>query len=419
MIDAPVVPELLIQVFVAIATGGLIGLERQRRPERKYAGLRTLAILCGAGPIAVFVGEQGGLPAVLAIYLGLAAAFALAVLYIRLSVADESDDLGLTTSVTVFLVALLGVLVGYGQLFISTSVAIVLVVLLAEKERLHGYVEGVTDRELQDSLKLAALAFILYPIVPAEPIDPFEVLVLREVLLFAIFVLLIEFVSYVLMRRLGGSKGLAITGLLAGGANSFATAGVLARMTTRSRDTLDAASAALLLATVSMIVRNVGIAAALAFGLFWLLWQPAVAMIVVAVAIAALLWRRGEIYERFDLDVDSPLSLAAAAKFSLAYAGILLGSVLAESLFGDFGLYATAFAGGLVSSAAVSVTAATVFNDGGVAPTQAAGMVVLGISASLLAKIVLVEVISGQMRRKATIPMILIGVVGVVVFVLV
>ncbi len=415
MLDVISVPELLAKVLVAIATGGLIGLERERQPTRKFAGLRTLALLCGAGPIVVAIGDQEGHPAFVGAYLGLAGAFALFIVYVRLSLTDE--DVGLTTSVTVFLVALLGVLVGYGWFFESTSIAIVLVFLLAEKERLHRYVRGVSDQELRASLKLGAVVFILYPIAPTDPIDPLGVLIPREVLLFVIFVLLIEFVSYVSMRQLGGSKGLAVTGLLAGGANSFATAGVLARMATQSRDAVDAVSAAVLLATLSMILRNVGIATVLAVGLFWTLWQPAVVMAALCVGVAAVLWYHGETPDHFDFALESPLSLTAAAKFAVAYAAILLVSVLAEAFFGELGLYATAFAGGLVSSAAVSVTAATVFNQGGIGAEQAAGMVVLGILASLTTKIILLEVISGRLRSKAAVPMVLVGAIGVVTFV--
>ncbi|MCU4751374.1 MgtC/SapB family protein [Halobacteria archaeon AArc-curdl1] len=415
MIDVVSVPELLVKVLIAIATGGLIGLERERRPERKFAGLRTLALLCGAGPVTVAVGQQAGYPVIVGLYLGLAAGFALLIAYVRFSLTE--GDVGLTTSVTVFLVALLGLLVGYGLFFESTAITIVLVVLLAEKERLHRYVEGVSDQEFLDSLKLGAVVFILYPVVPTDPVDPFGVVVPREVLLFAIFVLLIEFVSYVSMRRIGGSKGLAVTGLLAGGANSFATAGVLARMATQSREILDATAAALLLASVSMIVRNVGIAVVLATGLFWSLWQPAMVMIGVAGTIVAILWHRDDGHEEFEFEIDSPFSFVAAAKFSLAYVTILLVSVFAEAVLGAFGLYATAFAGGLASSAAVSVTAATVFNEGAIGIEQAAGMVMLGIAASLTSKIVLVELISGQLRSKAVVPMALLAVVGLVVFV--
>jgi len=412
------VPTLLVQVLIAIATGGLIGLERERLPERKYAGLRTLALLCGAGPVVVYVGKlEGGLAMLglfVGIYLGLTAAVALSVVYIRYSL-DEAD-IGFTTSITVFLVGLLGILVGYERYFESTSIAIITVLLLAERERLHGYVEGLSDQELRDSLMLGALVFILYPILPSEPIDPYEAVVLQDVLLFAIFVLLIQFASYVSMAKLGGSRGLAVTGLLAGGANSFAAAGVLARLANQSRDAVTAASFALLLATSTMILRNVGIAVVLAFPLLWALLGPTLAMGLVTLGAAALVWRDGDTHEEFDIALESPFSFQAAAKFSAAYVGILLLSVSGETVAGQVGLYATAFAGGLVSSAAVSVTAATVFNAGSAGVDAAAGMVVFGIVASLTSKIALVEWVNRDMRYSATLPMAVVGVVGLVLY---
>lgn len=414
------IPDLLVQVVLATAIGALIGLERERRPTRKYAGLRTLALLCGSAPVVVFVAEaadtSGAVPVLIGLYLFLALALALGVVYVRLSLQDE--DIGFTTSVTVFLVALLGLLVGYEFYLEATSIAIVATILLAERDRLHGYVDSLTDAELRDSLKLGALMFVLFPILPAEPIDPYGILVLRDVLLFAILVLLIEFASYITMRQVGGSTGLAMTGLLAGGANSFAAAGVLARIGTRSRAALDAAAFALLLATASMIVRNTGIAVVLAVGVFAVIIWPALAMVVVTLASAAVLWYTGDTTEAITIDVDSPFSFVAAAKFAAAYVGILLISVGAEQTIGEAGLYASAFAGGLVSSAAVAVTAATVFNDGGVGVTGAVGMVVLGIVASLTAKIALVWAINAEMRRKAIVPLVAIGIAGVGTFLL-
>lgn len=416
------IPPLLVQVAIAIATGGLIGLERERLPARKFAGLRTLALLCGAGPVAVSLGRLEGepalLPVFLAAYLGLAITIAAGVVYVRFELAD-GENIGFTTSVTVFLVGLLGVLIGFERYFESTSIAILTVLLLAERERLHGYVDSLTDQELQDSLKLGALVFILYPILPAEPVDPYGVVVLRDVLLFAIFVLLIQFASYISMGQLGGSKGLALTGLLAGGANSFAAAGVLARLASQSRDALTPASFALLLATASMVIRNVGLAVVLAAPLFWAVWEPAAGMLVVTVGAATVVWVHGETHEEFDIDLETPFSFMAAAKFSVAYVAILLVSVLAETVAGDAGLYVTAFAGGLVSSAAVSVSAATVFSEGSVALEPAAGMVVVGISASLVSKIALVEFVNSEMRSQGAVPMALVGVAGLAVFFLV
>ena len=415
------VPTLLVQVVVAIATGGLIGLERERLPARKYAGLRTLALLCGAGPVVVYVGQLDGSSAILGLFLGiyliLAAAVALSVVLIRFSL--EEADIGFTTSVTVFLVGLLGVLIGYERYFESTSIVIIAVLVLAERDRLHRYVDSLSDQELLDTLKLGALVFILYPILPSEPIDPYDAVVLQDVLLFVIFVLLIQFAAYLSMAQLGGSRGLAVTGLLAGGANSFAAAGVLARLAKQSREAVTAASFALLLATLTMILRNVGIAVALAYPILWTVSAPAAVMVAVTLTAAGLVWWNGETHEEFDIDLDSPFSFRAAAKFSVAYIAILLVSVGGEEVAGDIGLYATAFAGGLISSAAVSVTAATVLSNGGVGAQAAAGMVLLGIAASLTSKIVLVEWINDEMRSRAAVPMVLIGLAGLGTFLVV
>lgn len=407
------IPDLLVQVAIAIATGALIGLERERRTERKFAGLRTMALLSAAGPIIVEIARIEGQPLLIGIYLALAIGLAFAIVTIRFLLYGEG--MGFTTSVTVFLVALLGLLIGYDRIIESTAIAIAVVLILSERERLHGYVDSLTDVELRDSLKLGALVFILYPILPGEAIDPFGIVIPQEVLLFAIFVLLIEFCSYIMMRQFGGSKGLAVTGLLAGGANSFAAAGVLARLANRSREALTAASFALLLATLAMIIRNVGIAVVLAVELAELLWQPALVMGGLTLASAAVLWHRDERHEDLGIDLDSPFSFKSAAKFSVAYVLILVVSVGAQQLFGGAGLLATAFAGGLVSSAAVSVTAATVFNEGTAAAELAVGMVVLGIVASLTSKIVLVEWINGEMRTRAVVPMGLVGLAGLAV----
>ncbi len=408
------VPVLLQQVAVAVAIGGLIGLEREKEKEDKFAGLRTLALLCGAGPVMVYYAEIAGYPALVGIYLILAVVLSLAIAYIRYTIVDE--DIGFTTSVAVFFVALLGVLVGYGQLLEATSIAIIMAFLLAEKEKMLSYVDRLSYEELSDSMKLAALVFILYPILPAEPVGPLNAVNLREVLVFAIFVLMIEFSSFISMRQLGGSKGLAVTGILAGGANSFATAGVMARMANQSREALDSASSALLLATVSMIVRNIGLAAVIAVSILWVIWLPALVMIGLTLLMATVLWYKSENHENFDIDLDSPFSFKSAAKFAVVYIVIKITGVVSQEFLGEIGLYGTAYLGGLISSAAVAVTAGSMVASGETSVEAASGMVILGILASLSSKIILVEVINGEMRWKAAAPMGLVGTVGLLVY---
>ena len=408
------VPTVLQHVAIAVAIGGLIGLEREQEEKRKYAGLRTMSIMCGAGPLAVVLSQEAGAPWIVGIYLLVAGALSLSIAYVRFAVQKES--LGFTTSMAVFMVAILGLLVGYGLVFEAVSVSIVTAFLLAEKDVMHKYARQLTDQEISDALILGALVFILYPILPAEPVGPYNAVNLQETLLLAIFVLLIEFTAFLSMRQFGGSWGLRITGLLAGAANSFATAGVMARMGKRSDAAVKTASSSLLLASISMVIRNIAIASALAASLLSVLWIPAAAMIGVTVIAVLVLQQYGEDETDFSFELDSPFSFRAAAKFAAVYIIIAIASNAADQFVGEAGLYVTAFIGGLVSSAAVATSAASLLSNGSAELQVAAGMVLFAIMASLASKIVLVETINNRMRWKANLPLVIIGVTGLLVF---
>ncbi len=98
-------------------------------------------------------------------------------------------------------------IVGYGRYVEAAAITIIVAFLLAEKQQMVSFVDSLTYDELSDAMKVGALVFILYLILPAEAVDPYGVINLREVLVFAIFVLMIEFSAYVSMRVFGGSKG--------------------------------------------------------------------------------------------------------------------------------------------------------------------------------------------------------------------
>ena len=59
-------------------------------------------------------------------------------------------------------------------------------VLLASRERLHGWVQSISWPELRSVLVLAAMTFIALPIMPNEPIGPFGGVNPREVWIIAI-----------------------------------------------------------------------------------------------------------------------------------------------------------------------------------------------------------------------------------------
>lgn len=408
------VPEFLAELLFAIAIGGLIGIERENEPSRKYAGVRTLALLAAGGPAVVALTETTALSWLVLLYVGIVAAFAGGIVLVRLW---TQGDVGFTTSMATFLVGLIGVMVGYDMYFEAVALGMFTALLLAEKERMHSHVSRLTNHEISDAVKVMMLVFVLYPILPAGRIGPYGAVSLQETLLLAIFVLLIEFVAFVSMRQVGSSVGLQVTGLLGGMANSFATTGVLARISVKESDAVRMASSSILLSQVSGFVRNVFIAGVIAVALVPGLIVPVGVMVVVALAVAVGLWRGADGLE-FDVPMESPLSFRSAGKFALLFILISVSASMAEAYIGSAGLYMTAFLGGAISSAAVATSAASLLGGGSIEPGVGSGMVLVAMLGSMTAKMVLVESTNPDLRRSVTLPLVVVGVAGVAAFML-
>jgi uncharacterized membrane protein (DUF4010 family) len=104
-----------------------------------------------------------------------------------------------------------------------------------------------------------------------------------------------------------------------------------------------------------MIVRNIALASIVAAPLLVLLWLPGAARLRISFLVAWYLLRDTPSGEPIDFELESPFSFRAAASFGAIYLGITVISVLAQEMFGEPGVLAAAYLGGLVSSAAVSV----------------------------------------------------------------
>lgn len=399
---------------MATAMGGLIGMERERRPNDKYAGIRTLSLLGGVAPGVVAAAQKTGNTGFVLVYLFLTSLISLAIIPVRMQV--EGDKIGFTTSVAVFVVATLGVLVGYDLYFEATSLAIISTFLLAEKKTLHSYVDRVTDREITSALQLGALGFIFFPVLPATAVDPFGAVVPQQILLLAIFVLLIEFVSYVSMRQLSPSSGLYLTGLLGGGASSFATVGVLTRMGKKS-GLRGPASAAVMMASMSMLARNAGLAVLLFSSQTGLRLAPLLPLLVpfagmfIFLGAAAVLLRE-EPGRSIEMPIKSPISLRTGLKFAVVFTAVSVSSALSQEFIGSAGTLLTSLLGGAVSSTAVVASAATSFTSRGMAAEMASTIILVSVAGSLVSKIALIELENSDMRRTAAVPLAGAGLVG-------
>lgn len=407
-------PEVVIEILMALAVGGLIGLEREHTDHKKYAGFRTLALLAGIAPGIVTVAERTGSNTFTALYLLFVGFLSLGVIYVRLKL--DGERIGFTTSVAVFTVAILGLMIGYNLYQEAAVLSVLTALLLAEKQKLHSYIDKLENKEVSKAFQLGAIALILLPILPNTAVDPFGAIVPRELVLLAVFVMAIEFVSYVTLRQLDGSSGIYLTGILGGGASSFATTGVLAKIG-RTEGYEEPAASGILLCTVTMIIRNLGIAAVILFSQaganilqFLWLFAPVAAMVVPLLGFAY--WLKTEDVAVSEMPMESPFSLKSGVKFGVIFGVVSISSALGNEFIGSTATYLTSFGGGLVSSSAVATSAATSFLSNSVTGYTAALMIILSILGSMVSKILLIEVENEDMRLMVGGPMVLSAMIG-------
>lgn len=120
-------PEDLLKILLAVAAGGLIGLEREFRD--KAAGFRTLIFICvGAALFTIFSGYLAGDqdPTRIAANIVSGVVFLGAGVILR----DGGRVIGLTTAATIWLTAALGMGIGGGQYgLVAAAVGLALMVL--------------------------------------------------------------------------------------------------------------------------------------------------------------------------------------------------------------------------------------------------------------------------------------------------
>jgi uncharacterized membrane protein (DUF4010 family) len=376
----PVVADgVLLRLVLAGALGLFMGLEREW--SHRSAGVRTFSLITLLG--ATFTVLERDLLLVVGAVLVVAMGVALAV---RGLIVDDAG-LSLTTATSMLVAYGVGVLVGEGYVRAGVTVAILSALLLVLKRELHSFAWGLSRDELRSALEFGVLAFVVYPLLPAGetqvPIAGLDVAVEpRTVWLLVVTVAAIGIVNYAIVRAYG-SRGIAVTGFFGGLASSTAVVGTMLDHVRQRPGAVSYAVAAVLLADAAMAVRNLVIVLAFTFGngpLYGLV-VPLGVVIVGSVAVAAFTADWGESVE---MDLDSPFSLRNALGFGALFAVVLLGSALAQALFGQEGFLVAAALSGLVSSAGAT-TSAVVLYTGGALP---AGTAVLGVMVATVSSIV-------------------------------
>jgi uncharacterized membrane protein (DUF4010 family) len=405
----------------ALIVGALVGTEREKSKAVSgnvgIGGVRTFILFALSGAVGAWLAQA--LHSAWVFVATVAAVAALTVAGYLTQARLKPNAVGLTTETAAVAVCLLGgaCTAGYPQLALALGIAVSGV--LAYKEPMHGLVARLGADDISAGIKLLAATFIVLPLLPNEPVDPWGAIRLQTLWTVVVLIAALSLVGYVATRALGPSRGSAITGLSGGLASSTALTLAFAR---RSREDTGVTGAALaagvLLAWTVMNARIVAIATFVHRPLFGPLLVPFGAMTLVTLAAVGLLLRRSwSVPEKPQaaLALRNPFSLRSAIEFGLLFAGVLLLVAIVREHFAGQGYYLVAALAGFTDVDAITLSMAKLARDGGTDAATAVGTLVTAALANTLVKCgIVLALASSALRRPVALVTLLVLAAGVV-----
>jgi len=345
--------DAIAGLVVAILGGAAVGVERQRSghatgPEARLGGVRTFTLLGTLAGIAGLLTATGYAPAA-----GLLIAGALALIvagYIRAS----KIDVDATTEVAALVVLAAGLLSGLGELRFSAALTTMTVLLLAEKQGLHKFVDRLDNTMLLAAARVAVMSVVILPLLPEGPFGPAPGIRPRDLWILVLLFSSISFVGFI-AQRLAGAAGYPLTGLLGGLVSSTSVTLTFARLSrahpTQAAPLATGAVAASVILFLRVAVAVAVLNTALLPTLAWYLAAPLVA----GLAVLALAWRSLDGPKSAPSELRNPLQFRAALEMAALFQVVLFAVYYAQTWLGESGVMAGGFLLGLTDVDALTL----------------------------------------------------------------
>jgi uncharacterized membrane protein (DUF4010 family) len=382
---------LWLNLAVALGVGLLIGTERERSkgtgPEKSPAGIRTFTIASLLGAVSTMFNFWLLVVSIFCVMIFIAIAY----------FNKQGKEPGLTTEVTLIFTMILGGL-AMSSSALAAALAVVVAILLAAKEPIHGFVLGVvTKDELNDFLILAAATLIILPLVPNQAIGPFEAINPRNLWLIVILVMTISALGHLALRWLGGRIGLPVAGLVSGFISSIATVGA---MGARAKETPILLSSAVAGATLSSLATILQLAMLLAVihppTLQALMWPLAFGG--VSIAIYGLVVTLSSL-QKSETEINKPsktFSVKTALILAAVIAVALVASAALKAWFGQAGLVVASGVAGVADVHASAISVASLAAASKLSPESAVIPILVAFSVNSVSKAVMAVISGGK-----------------------
>lgn len=351
--DAQPFADEAIRIGAGLLIGALVGLERgyklREMPDgARVAGLRTFTLLGLVSAIAGLLSADqpfvaGGLVAGLVLMLGLAYAPKLK------ARADATSPIAAVATIAAAFLA------GTGSAGFGLAIAAVIVLILAMRQPLHGFVDRLDEQDVKALARFAVIALAVLPFLSNRPMGPYDAWNPVQLWWVVVLVTGFSFAGYVANRIFGAAHGTIATALIGGAYSSTAVTQSLAQRLSQS-DGDGPEAAGIALASAVMYLRVIVLVAILAQRMlvdFALLVAPA---LVVAWLAGWLLWRRCRNSDG-PAPPGNPIAIVPALGFLVFVAIAAVAARWALASFGESGIAILLFLMGAMDVDASIVTA--------------------------------------------------------------
>ncbi len=412
--------NVFYRLAAAIGIGLIIGMQREHtyydQSDRHPAGVRTFTLVGLAGAMAALLSDQmGGVAPFVTGFV--VVGMLLMAMHISFAIGRKRSDTsvegapvggdGITTSVSVVIVYLLGGVCWYGRLVESCVIMVVLLWVLSAKEQLHAFAQKLSKEDVLATVKFAVISALILPFLPNQAYGPpgLEVLNPHTIWLFVVFISGIGFVGYVLIKLVGPGKGIWLTGLLGGLASSTA---LTLNLAGRSRENEDYASdftLGIVLSWAVMYVRLYLICIFLSGALARPLMAPLLLPVVPALSYALYLKvKEFRDHRQKSADFTNPFKLLPAIKFGVVFTCVMFVANAARVYLGSGALLACSFLGGAAEMDAVAFSVIDMNLKSGLAVRELVLALLFASLANTLTKGILVCVLGAKAMRRPIIP---------------
>ncbi|NJB84505.1 uncharacterized membrane protein (DUF4010 family) [Lewinella marina] len=391
--------------FVHLATslglGLLVGLQRERA-ESELAGIRTFPLITITGTVCGLFAER--LDSIWIVAAGLVAVSLLVVAanLVRGESLEEDDaGIGQTTEIAILLMFLVGAFLPIGPTSVAVATGAGTAILLSLKRTLHQVSGSMTREDVRAIMQLAAIAFIIMPVLPDADYGPYSVLNPKEIWTMVVLIVGLSVTAYFIYKWGGKSVGTIAGGILGGLISSTATTVTYAKRTAGTNGAGRLAALVIFIASTISFVRVLIEVGVVIPGQVGVIGPPILAMVFFMALICLGLYLFNNEGEEEELpDPDNPAQLKAALIFGALYALIIFAVAVAKDYFGQEGLYVVSIISGLTDVDAITLSLSNTIKDGGLTAERGWSLILIAALSNMIFKAGMAVVLGSRSLAK-------------------